>query len=205
MSSVTCCSGIPICVQPQGQLTVTREFREMGSEWFTGRVRAILVYGDTTPATLASIGSSFLWFCCLCFPGVLIGPPGVGRPTYRFMYDVAGESTWIGIFASVFVLQIWRMFCCAVDLSKSKSTFVIEVLIKCWAAMIWTFIALACMIAQYPPAAAMSDAIVIAALCWWDMFRCQRFPTSCAAYTRLYSAQEEWRPCKRGFRNGGST
>lgn len=150
----------------------------MRAPWFTGRMRALYAYGDTTPATVASVLSSFLWAACLAFPGTLIGPPGVGRPTYKYMWEVADEPTWTGIFASIFLLQIWRLFC---QQASSHRTFVyfLEVAIKGWAAMVWTFIALACMIAQYPPAAAMSDAIVIAGLCWWDFLRCEARPKQC--------------------------
>lgn len=151
----------------------------MGSRWFSGRLRAVYVYGDTTPATYASILSSFLWTCCLIFPGTLIGPPGVGRPTYKYMYEFADEPTWILIFSSIFILQIWRMFC-QNAVSNRSLVYFLEVGIKAWAAMVWTFIALACMIAQYPPAAAMSDAIVIAGLCWWDFLRCEARPKRCA-------------------------
>ena len=142
-------------------------------------MRALYVYGDTTPATVASILSSFLWALCLAFPGTLIGPPGVGRPTYKYMYEVADETTWTFIFVSIFVLQIWRLFCQSAVSNRSLVYF-LEVGIKGWAAMVWSFIALACMIAQYPPAAAMSDAIVIAGLCWWDFLRCEARPARCA-------------------------
>lgn len=135
-------------------------------------------YGDTTPATIASIASSFLWGVCLVFPGTLIGPVGVGRPTYRYMYEVASEEGWIVIFFSIFTLQLWRIFCQSAFSNKSF-VYLLEVVIKGWAALVWTFIALACMIAQYPPAAAMSDAIVIAGLCWWDFLRCEARPHQC--------------------------
>jgi len=150
----------------------------MGRRWFTGRMRSLYAYGDTTPATVASILSSFLWALCLSFPGTLIGPPGIGRPTYRHMAEVADEPIWIAIFVSIFVLQVWRLFC---QQAVSHRTFVyfLEVAIKALAAIVWTYIAFACMIAQYPPAAAMSDAIVISGLCWWDFLRCEARPRQC--------------------------
>ena len=148
------------------------------SSFIANRIKSLYRYGDTTPATLASIGSSFLWALCLIFPGTLIGPPGVGRPTYKYMYDIATEEVWIGVFLSIFVLQIWRIFCDQ-NFKNRLAVYLIEVAIKCWAAMVWTFIALACMIAQYPPAAAMSDAVIIACLCWWDFLRCEARPQQC--------------------------
>lgn len=151
----------------------------MSPFWLVKRIKSIVVYGDTTPATIGSILSSMLWCLCLCFPGTLIGPPGVGRPTYRYMYELATEQTWIFVFMSIFMLQIWRMFCSFRYTKHRNITFAIELVIKIWAAQVWTFIAIACMLAQYPPAAAMSDAIVIAIGCWWDMLRCERLPMQC--------------------------
>ena len=146
----------------------------------TKRVWALYHYGDTTSATVASIGSSLLWAVCLSFPGTLIGPEGVGRPTYRHMYEVADEPTWVLIFASIFVLQSWRLLCRR-PAGNLLGAYLLEIAIKGWASLVWTFIALACMIAQYPPAAAMSDAIVIAALCWWDFLRCEALSPVCPA------------------------
>ena len=174
----------------------------MSTFWFRSRLSAIAVYGDTTPATLASILSSALWLVCLVFPGTLIGPPGVGRPTYRYMYEVADEPTWCLIFGSVFLLQLWRMFCQEQYSEHRKSIFVLEVAIKTWAAMVWTFIALACMIAQYTPAAAMSDAIVIAGLCWWDMLRCESQPSQCVSCISGRNCHDGWCPYAKGFPHG---
>lgn len=156
----------------------------MNASIISDRLGALGRYGDTTPATIASIMSSFLWALCLAFPGTLIGPPGVGRPTYKYMYDVADEPTWIFIFSSIFLLQLWRIFCHQ-KVGNRLYVYLLEIGIKGWAAIIWTFIALACMIAQYPPAAAMSDAIVIAGLCWWDFLRCESRPDRCTnCFTR---------------------
>lgn len=174
----------------------------MSALWFRKRTRAILVYGDTTPATLASIMSSALWLICLIFPGTLIGPPGIGRPTYRYMYEVADEQTWCFVFASIFALQLWRMFCQGYSDKYPNLLFLFEIAIKTWAAMIWTFIAIACMIAQYPPAAAMSDAIVVAGLCWWDMLRCERQPTQCVSCIEDNNCHGGWCPYTKGFPHG---
>ena len=117
---------------------------------------------DTRMATLASITSGWAWAICLAFPGDTLA-----RPTYKIMASVGPEGAWITAFIVMSSLQSWRFWC---RLTTSKS-YVIESAIKTLATAMWTYIAYACMLAQYPPAAAVADTCVVALLTWWDFLR----------------------------------
>lgn len=118
--------------------------------------------GDTRIATLASIASGWFWASCLAFPGDTLA-----RPTYKVMAQAGPEEAWIAAFVIISSLQSWRFWC---RLTSSKA-ILIEAAIKTIATAMWTYIAYACMFAQYPPAAAVSDTVVVALLTWWDFLR----------------------------------
>lgn len=126
------------------------------------RLRDIWQTGDTRIATLASVVSGALWASCLAFPGDTLA-----RPTYKLMAFAAAEHVWFFIFAGLAVMQTWRLL---TDPKGALGVYA-EHVIKLAAAFVWTYTALACMFAQYPPAAAVSDTVVVAALTWWDFFQ----------------------------------
>lgn len=117
--------------------------------------------GDTRIAVVASVASGLLWATCLAFPGDTLS-----RPTYKLMATVGPEWCWLTAFLLLATLQFWRLYC-----KLTHMTAALELIIKVMAAALWTFVAVACMLAQYPPAAAVSDTIVVAALTWWDLLR----------------------------------
>jgi hypothetical protein len=66
----------------------------------------------------------------------------------------------------VATLQMWRLAA-----KSNLHTFYGELAVKLFAFCLWTFVAIACLSAQWPLAAAMSDSIVIALLAGWDALR----------------------------------
>ena len=128
---------------------------------FLRRMGALWNRGDTTVATLCSVLSAILWAGCLAFPGDTLA-----RPTYRVMAWVAPEQVWMVAFLAMAALQTWRLYS-----RTSRLHARLEYAIKLAALTIWSFVAFACMFAQYPPAAAVSDTMVVAALTAWDFLR----------------------------------
>ena len=151
------------------------------------KVLWIAKYGDTSPATIGSMVSAFLWAICLMFPGDTIA-----RPTYRHMGEIATEGVWVVVFLVIGFSQAWRT--CKNKISSSKKSYYTELMIKMFAALVWTYVAIACLIAQYPPAAAMSDCIVIAAGCWWDFTRYETTPNRCVKCVMEFECFEYWCP-----------
>lgn len=133
-------------------MDLTQLFRRMGDLWWRG---------DTTVATLCSVLSALMWAGCLAFPGDTLA-----RPTYAVMAFIAPEVVWICVFVSMAALQIWRLYT-----RSNKQHMRLEYCIKLSALTVWAFVAFACMFAQYPPAAAVSDTMVVAALTAWDFLR----------------------------------
>jgi hypothetical protein len=115
----------------------------------------------SNPWTLASIMSGYLWGFALLAPG-----DTTARPTYRHMHEVASEWEWTVVFLTVATLQLWRMVC-----RSNRKTFPYEYVLKWLAAVLWSFVGLACMIAQWPLAAAMADTLVVALFSWVDLIR----------------------------------
>lgn len=144
-------------------------------------------YGNTSPATIASMAAAFLWAICLLFPGDTIA-----RPTYKHMGEVASEQTWIFIFMSIGFAQAWRVV--SRNDGATRRLYYLELSIKMIAALVWTYVAIACLIAQYPPAAAMSDCVVIAAGCWWDFARYEATPSKCIKCVTEFECFEAWCP-----------
>jgi hypothetical protein len=117
--------------------------------------------GDTRVATVASILSGVLWAACLAFPGDTLE-----RPTYRFMGQIAPEWVWMATFAILAAAQTYRL----------KHRFAgrssrLDYVTKFAAMLVWGLVAVLCMVAQYPPAAAVSDSIVVALATVWDFLR----------------------------------
>jgi hypothetical protein len=115
----------------------------------------------SNPWALASIMSGYLWGFALLAPGDTLA-----RPTYRHMHEISGEWVWTFVFLSVATLQLWRIFC-----RSNRRTFPYEYTLKWLAAILWSFVGLACMIAQWPLAAAMADTLVVALFSWVDLAR----------------------------------
>jgi hypothetical protein len=111
------------------------------------------------PFTTASILSGYLWGGCLAAPGDTLL-----RPTYKHMHEIASEDVWIFVFFALATLQLWRLY---VKMDKQNVPF--EVLLKTASAIVWTAVAILCMMAQWPLAAAMSDTFVIAIFAWIDL------------------------------------
>jgi hypothetical protein len=86
------------------------------------------------------------------------------------MASVGTEAAWIAAFVIISSLQSWRFWC---RLTTSNA-YAVEGVIKTLATIMWTYIAYACMFAQYPPAAAVSDTVVVALLTWWDFLQWDR-------------------------------
>ena len=125
-------------------------------------LRGLYRYGDTRVATVASIMSAYLWAGCLLWPGDTLD-----RPTYRHMAEVMPEDWhWSLVFLTLGSVQLWRLY------AKSwRYTLKYECALKALALSVWSFVGFACMFSIYPPPAAMSDTLVVAVLCWWDMMR----------------------------------
>lgn len=117
--------------------------------------------GDTRIATLASALSGYSWGICLLIPGDTLA-----RPTYRYMNALAPEEVWAGIFLLIGTLQVYRLYS---KLTKRAAFF--DLVIKFIAMLLWTVVAVLCITAQWPVAAAMSDTFVIALATWWDFLR----------------------------------
>lgn len=128
-------------------------------------LRHIWAHGDTRIATLASITSGWAWAICLAFPGDTLA-----RPTYKIMAHVGPEVAWVLAFVTISALQSWRFWCRI----TTDYEIAVEGVIKTAATVMWTYIAYACMFAQYPPAAAVSDTVVVALLTWWDFLQWDR-------------------------------
>lgn len=111
------------------------------------------------PWAFASILSGYLWGFTLLVPGETLA-----RPTYRHMHEISGEGVWTLVFLLVASLQFWRIFC-----RINRRTFPYEYALKWWAAVMWTFVGVACMSAQFPLASAMSDTFVVAIFAWIDL------------------------------------
>jgi hypothetical protein len=124
------------------------------------------------PWAAASIFSGYLW-------GIALGMPGdtLARPTYRHMREVMPEEAWTLLFFVVAILQTWRMF-----ERTTPRTIVPEFFLKWVAALLWTFVGLACLTSQWPIAAAMSDTLVVALFSWIDLAQL-RCCTYCPAQT----------------------
>jgi hypothetical protein len=116
---------------------------------------------DTDPAAVMSTISGYLWALCLLFPGDTLA-----RPTYRHMAEVASEEMWIVLFVTLATLQLWRLLT-----RPFKHHFAVDFAVKASAMTLWWFVALACMSAQWPLAAAMSDTFVVAFATLWDFLR----------------------------------
>lgn len=117
---------------------------------------------DTTLATVAVMLSGALWAICLAFPGNT-----VSRATYKHMAWLLPESGWLALFVGVVILQAWRLWAQVHGLPHAFW----DTAARGVAAVVWTYVAIACMVAQYPPAAAVSDTVVIALAAWWDFVR----------------------------------
>jgi hypothetical protein len=115
----------------------------------------------SNPWTLASIMSGYLWGFALLAPG-----DTTARPTYRHLAEVASEEVWTAVFLTVATLQLWRMVC-----RSNRKTFPYEFCLKLIAAILWAFVGVACMISQWPLAAAMADTMVVALFSWIDLVR----------------------------------
>lgn len=113
------------------------------------------------PWAFASILSGYLWGVTLLAPGDTLA-----RPTYRHMSEISNEDVWTAIFLAVASLQLWRIFC-----RVNRRTLPYEYALKWWAAVMWTFVGVACMSAQWPLASAMSDTFVVAIFAWIDLAR----------------------------------
>lgn len=129
---------------------------------FWRRIYGIWKYGDTRVATIASIMSAYLWSVLLLWPGETLA-----RPTYRHMQEVMPyDEYWATLFMLVGTLQLWRLYA-----KTSRYAIKWEYLLKIVACSMWSFVGFACMFSVYPPPAAMSDTLIIAVGCWWDMVR----------------------------------
>ena len=120
------------------------------------------------PWTTASILSGYLWGGCLAAPGDTLA-----RPTYRHMGEIAQEDIWTFVFLALASLQLWRLF-----IKMDRQSVPFEVLLKTMSAIVWTSVAVLCMMAQWPLAAAMSDTFVIAIFAWVDLLN-MKSCTSC--------------------------
>jgi len=129
---------------------------------FAHKIGHLWQRGDTRPATIASVLSGYLWAIFLLLPEETLN-----RPTYRHMADVLpNDDCWAALFVIVASLQLWRLY--AVTTRKAIRW---EYCLKIVACAIWSYVGLACMLSLYPPPAAMSDTLVIAFGCWWDLLR----------------------------------
>lgn len=129
---------------------------------FCQRLGYLWKQGDTRPATIASVLSGYLWAIFLLFP-----EDTLDRPTYRHMREVLPDDEyWAALFIAVATLQLWRLYA-----TTSRKAIKWEYLLKIIACSMWSFVGLACMFSLYPPPAAMSDTLVIAFGCWWDLLR----------------------------------
>lgn len=131
------------------------------------RIHYLLVTLLRHPYTTASILSGYLWGTCLAFPGDTLA-----RPTYRHMAELGPEDVWTFVFFSLATLQLWRIF---VKMERHSVPF--EIFLKTSAAIVWTLVAILCMMAQWPLAAAMSDTFVISIFAWVDLLNMK----SCSA------------------------
>ena len=105
--------------------------------------------------------SGYLWGFALLAPG-----DTTSRPTYRHLREVASEDVWTAVFLTVATLQLWRMVC-----RSNRQSFPYEYALKLAAAILWGFVGVACMISQWPLAAAMADTMVVALFSWVDLAR----------------------------------
>lgn len=129
---------------------------------FVRELVGIWKYGDTRVATIASILSAYAWAACLLWEGETMA-----RPTYKHMAEVLPtDDHWAALFIAVGTLQFWRLYT-----RTSRKSIKWEYLLKIVACSMWSFVGLSCMFSVYPPPAAMSDTLVIALGCWWDMVR----------------------------------
>lgn len=125
------------------------------------RLLFIWRHGDTRVATLASALSGYCWGICLAVPGDTLG-----RPTYRFMREVASEPIWTVLFLVVASLQMYRLYA-----KVTPTSVIFDFAIKFFAMLLWALVAILCLCAQFPIAAAMSDTVVISLLTIWDFSR----------------------------------
>jgi hypothetical protein len=130
--------------------------------YYAWRIKKFWLATDTAPAAICSIISGYLWAACLAFDGDTLQ-----RATYKYMAQIAPEWVWMGWFFAVATIQTWRLFS-----RPHRRMWHLDLTIKFVAMMTWVTVAVACMISQYPPAAAVSDTIVIAIACLWDFLRC---------------------------------
>jgi hypothetical protein len=129
---------------------------------FTKALGQLWTLGDTRPATIASVLSGYLWAAFLMFPEETLS-----RPTYKHMAEVMPQDEcWAGLFVIVATLQLWRLYA-----TTNRRSIRFEYGLKIIACSMWSFVGLACMFSLYPPPAAMSDTLVIAFGCWWDLVR----------------------------------
>ena len=131
----------------------------MDTRYIGNPIIKILCYGDTRIVPIASILASLLWGSILFFNN-----NGLSRPTYRYMRSLLTEDQWVVVFASIVVLQGYRLFC-------SHSGLLADYAIKAYVMTIWSFISVSCMFSQTPIAVAMSDSVVLAVLTVWDFLR----------------------------------
>jgi hypothetical protein len=89
------------------------------------------------------------------------------------MHEITGEDVWTFLFFSLATLQLWRLYA-----KMDHRSVPFEVLLKTIAAIVWSAVALLCMMAQWPLAAAMSDTFVIAIFAWIDLLN-MKTCTSC--------------------------
>ena len=83
------------------------------------------------------------------------------------MKDVLpNDAGWAFVFTAMALLQVWRLYA-----RSTKQSVPWEFGIKLAASFLWTFVAVACLAAQWPLAAAMSDTFVVSVACWWDFLR----------------------------------
>ena len=127
---------------------------------FCGNLRSAVL---ANPWCVPCLVSAWGWFIGLSLPGDTLA-----RPTYKYMAVVAPEDYWTVVIGLIALLQSWRLF-----KRTTLKLFPYELALKALAALVWTYIAIACYASQWPPAAAMSGDLAVALCAWIDMSQCK--------------------------------
>lgn len=123
------------------------------------RLRGIVLGADLY-AVRALLGfAELVWAFALFWPGETFD-----RPTYRLMGLAAGETVWAWVFLATGLLQ-WAILFSGGHHGGPAALF------AAWNSALWTFCVAAMYLSVYPPPAAISDELSLAAGAWWVFAR----------------------------------
>ena len=149
-----------------------------------------LKYLTPDTAVMGSVLTNLAWGALLILPGNSLVS---SQMAYLLLFG--GDGTWaIGMFSAA-LAQLW----CLKERKKetrSRLSILLGFIVSFSVAMLWTFIAILCMVSAWPVNPMVGSTAVIAGGMWWDFSRFD--PQTSAQKLKELQAFESWKvPMRR--------